>query len=48
VIIPIRSNGRDFEIVQGVPLNDFSKAKITTTEIELTEEKSLVGDLLPK
>jgi malate dehydrogenase len=45
---PIRSNGTDFEIVQGVPLNDFSKAKIAATENELKEEKSLVADLLPK
>jgi malate dehydrogenase len=45
---PVRSNGRDFEIVQGVPLNDFSKAKIAATENELKEEKSLVTDLLPK
>jgi len=45
---PTRSNGRDFEIVQGVPLNDFSKAKIAATENELKEEKSLVMDLLPK
>ena len=45
---PIRSNGKDFEIVQGVPLNDFSKAKIAATENELKEEKSLVTDLLPK
>ena len=45
---PIRSNGTDFEIVQGVPLNDFSKGKIAATENELKEEKSLVTDLLPK
>ncbi len=45
---PIRSNGKDFEIVQGVPLNDFSKAKIAATEKELKEEKALVADLLPK
>ncbi len=45
---PIRSNGADFEIVQGVPLNDFSRAKIAATEAELKEEKSLVTDLLPK
>jgi len=45
---PVRSNGREFEIVQGVPLNDFSKAKIAATENELKEEKSLVADLLPK
>lgn len=45
---PIRSNGTSLEVVQGVPLNDFSKAKIAATEQELKEEKSLVGDLLPK
>jgi malate dehydrogenase len=45
---PIRSNGKDFEIVQDVPLQEFSKAKITATENELKEEKSLVADLLPK
>src|SRR5487761_2604053 len=43
---PTRSNGTDFEIVQGVPLNEFSNAKITATENELKEEKSLVADLI--
>jgi malate dehydrogenase len=45
---PIRSNGRDFEIVHGVPLNDFSKAKIAATENELKIEKMEVASLLPK
>jgi malate dehydrogenase len=45
---PIRSSGSQWEIVQGVPLNDFSKAKIAATENELKEEKSLVADLLAK
>jgi malate dehydrogenase len=45
---PIRSNGQTWEIVQGVPLNEFSKAKIAATETELKEEKALVSDLLPK
>ncbi|MGA2278844.1 MAG: malate dehydrogenase [Verrucomicrobiota bacterium] len=45
---PIRSNGSKWEIVQGVPLNDFSKAKIAATETELKEERALVADLLPK
>ncbi len=45
---PIRSNGKDYEIVSGVPLNEFSKIKIAATEAELKEEKSLVADLLPK
>ena len=45
---PVRSNGANFEIVQGVPLSDFSKAKIAATENELKEEKSLVADLIKK
>jgi malate dehydrogenase len=45
---PIRTDGRKWESVQGLPLNDFSKAKIAATEGELKEEKALVSDLLPK
>jgi malate dehydrogenase len=45
---PIRTDGKKFEIVQNVPLNDFSKSKIATTENELKEERALVADLLPK
>ncbi|HUC86141.1 MAG TPA: malate dehydrogenase [Candidatus Acidoferrales bacterium] len=45
---PVRSNGSAWEIVQGVPLNEFSQAKIAATEAELKEEESLIGDLLPK
>ena len=45
---PTRTDGAKWEIVQNVPLNDFSKAKIAATENELKEEKSLVTDLLPK
>ena len=45
---PIRTDSKKWEIVQNVPLNDFSKAKIVATENELKEEKSLVADLLPK
>ena len=45
---PIRTDGKKWEIVQGVPLNDFSRGKITATENELKEEKSLVTELLPK
>jgi malate dehydrogenase len=45
---PIRTDGKKWEIVQNIPLKDFSKSKIAATENELKEEKSLVMDLLPK
>jgi malate dehydrogenase len=45
---PIRSNGQKLEIVQNVPINDFSRGKIDATINELKEERALVSDLLPK
>ena len=45
---PIRSNGKTWEVVQGVPINEFSKAKIDATINELKEERSMVADHLPK
>jgi malate dehydrogenase len=45
---PIRSNGGKLEIVQGLPVNEFSRAKIDATVGELKEEKSMVSELLPK
>jgi malate dehydrogenase len=44
---PIRSDGATWQIVPGVPLNDFSQSKIIATENELKEEKSLVAELIP-
>jgi malate dehydrogenase len=44
---PVRSDGTKWEIVQGLKLTDFSKARIVATENELKEEKALVSDLLP-
>src|SRR5439155_24023048 len=43
---PIRSTGKSWEIVQGVQLNEFSRAKIAITENELKEEKALVIELI--
>ena len=43
---PIRSQGGKQQIVQGVPLNDFSRSKINASVAELKEEKSLVSELL--
>jgi len=44
---PIRTDGTNFEIVQGVPVNEFSTRKIGASVAELREEKSLVSGLLP-
>ena len=37
----------DWKIVQGLEINDFSRAKMQATEQELTEEKAGVAHLLP-
>ncbi|MCB1204204.1 MAG: malate dehydrogenase [Verrucomicrobiae bacterium] len=43
---PIRSTGQSWEIVQGVPVNEFSQGKIAATVQELREEREAVADLL--
>ena len=43
---PVRVRAGKWEIVQGLPLNDFSRAKIDASVAELKEEKSLVSELL--
>jgi len=45
---PIRSDGKNWEIVQGVSLNEFSRAKIDASLNELKEERAMVSELLPK
>ena len=45
---PVRATGGKWEIVQGVELNEFSRAKIDASVAELEEERSLVGELIPK
>ncbi len=47
VSFPIRSDGKKWEIVQGVPVNDFSRKMIDASVAELSEERSLVGDCIP-
>jgi malate dehydrogenase len=45
---PIKSDGNgNWEIVQGVPVNDFSREKIDASNAELSEERTMVSDLLP-
>jgi malate dehydrogenase len=43
---PIRTAGVGWEIVQNIPLNDFSRQKIDASVAELLEEKALVSELL--
>ncbi len=43
---PVRTDGQNWEIVQGLDINDFSRAKIDASVAELAEEKSLVKDML--
>jgi malate dehydrogenase len=42
---PIRTKGGKWEIVQDVPINDFSRAKIDATVAELKEERAMTSDL---
>jgi malate dehydrogenase len=43
---PIRTGGHEWEIVQNVSLNDFSRQKIDASVNELKEERALVAELL--
>ena len=43
---PVRSDGDNWEIIQGIVHNDFAKAKIKSTLDELLFEKDAVSDLL--
>ena len=43
---PIRSDGENWEIVQGIELNDFSLEKVNATKQELLEEQAAVQDLV--
>ena len=45
---PIRSDGEKLDIVPGLPINAFSRAKIDASANELKEEKALVAELLPR
>ena len=43
---PIRAQDGKWEIVQEVPINDFSRSKIDASVTELKEEKALVKDFI--
>jgi malate dehydrogenase len=45
---PVRNIGQRLEVVQGLPINEFGRAKIDATINELKEEKAMVAELLGK
>ena len=44
---PVSTDGRNWEVVQGLQHDDFAKEKIRLTTEELLQERDLVKDLLP-
>jgi malate dehydrogenase len=43
---PVRVRSGRWEIVQGLPINDFSRERIHNSVAELKEEQSMVSELL--
>jgi malate dehydrogenase len=44
---PVVSDGEKLHVVQGLPINEFSRNRIDASVKELKEEKSMVAELLP-
>jgi malate dehydrogenase len=43
---PCTCSGGEYEIVQGLPIDDFSRSRMSATEQELREERAAIEDLL--
>ena len=43
---PVRCEGGNYEIVQGLKIDDFSRARMDATEAELREERAAIEELL--
>ena len=43
---PVRCSGGQYEIVQGLPVDDFSRERMGATESELREERAAIEELL--
>ena len=43
---PVRCSGGSYEIVEGLDINDFSRERMTATEVELREERAAIESLL--
>jgi len=44
--LPIRSNGTDWEVVQGVSLSEYAKEKVVASNQELLDEQKMVREIL--
>jgi malate dehydrogenase len=44
---PVRTDGSNWSIVAGLPINEFSRGRIDATVNELKEERAMVSELLP-
>lgn len=45
---PCRCAKGRYEIVQGLPISEFSRSRLDTTDRELREERAAIADLLPR
>jgi len=43
---PVRCKGGDYEIVQGLSIDDFSRERMNATDAELREERAAIEALL--
>jgi malate dehydrogenase len=43
---PVRCSGGNYEIVQGLDIDDFSRARMDATDAELREERAAIESLL--
>jgi malate dehydrogenase len=43
---PVRCKNGDYEIVQGLSVDDFSRERMDATESELREERAAIAELL--
>ncbi len=46
VSMPIRTDGKKWEVVKGLPVNDYSRSKIDASVAELAEEKTMAQQAL--
>ncbi|MDA7864295.1 malate dehydrogenase [Akkermansiaceae bacterium] len=45
--MPIKTDGKNWSVVQGVELDEFSRGKVDSSVAELSEEREAVKDLIP-